>query len=172
MSALTEMRGGGGIHQMWGVDSIDANWTIYIKCNPAHGLFLAQGWQQLVGELDLAVRHADGAAASENTERCSLYSEDDIIYYIYYIELFCAFNTIVKAQRNVSSPPEPVVGRSSSRPWPSQCIRDTAPPPAPSLPPCRGRGRAESGPAGPLWPCWWRSGRASQTSADPPALEK
>lgn len=49
-------------------------------------------------------------------------------------------------------PPEPVVGRSSSQPWPTQCIQDTVPPPALLQPPCQEIGPAESGPAGLPWP--------------------
>lgn len=67
-------------------------------------------------------------------------------------------------------PPGPVEGRFFSRFWPTQCTQDTTPPPARWLPPCQETGPAESGPGVRPWPCWWKSGKAAQISADPRVL--
>lgn len=69
-----------------------------------------------------------------------------------------------------SSPPGPAEGRFFSQFWPTRCIQDTTPPPAPWLPPCQETGPAESGPGVQPWPCWWKSGKAAQTSAGPQVL--
>lgn len=82
------------------------------------------------------------------------------------------YSTTCLSWSTAHSPPELVAGRFSSLPWPTRCTPDTVPPPDPSLPPCPGRGPAESAPVGQPLPCWWRSGKASQTSADPQALKR
>lgn len=82
------------------------------------------------------------------------------------------YSTTCLSWSTAHSPPELVAGRFSSLPWPTRCTPDTVPPPDPSPPPCPGRGPAESAPVGQPLPCWWRSGKASQTSADPQALKR
>lgn len=87
------------------------------------------------------------------------------------LDIDVQMTSAARSLHQVSSPQVLVWGRSSSLSWPTQYIPDTAQPPVRSLPPCPGRGPAESGPGGQPWPCWWRSGTAAQTSAGRRALE-